>query len=264
VFNHEGPARNARKNAMLAGYLAFVAGWVNSGGYVLIGSFTSHVTGSIGRLSHDVAVRDPGAGAFALLLVVTFFAGAFVASLILETNAFADTARAYGVALALESAMLALFIFVAGLSRATHARVLDSEAAVLCLAMGMQNSLVTRLSGAVVRTTHLTGVVTDLGIEAARWYRWHRARLSAVPLLIRPRVPPERPPAMRTILLLTIVAAFTVGAVIGALLTLHASRWAMLFPSLAVLAASAYAFSPAGRGDDGDQRKNSAPNMKST
>ena len=59
--------------------------------------------------------------------------------------------------------------------------------------MGMQNSLVTRLSGAVVRTTHLTGVVTDLGIEAARWYRWHRAKLRALPTLLPSRSTPDRP-----------------------------------------------------------------------
>jgi uncharacterized membrane protein YoaK (UPF0700 family) len=154
------------------------------------------------------------------------------------------------VALAVEAGLLALFIFVAGLSRATHPRALDAMAAVLCLAMGMQNSLVTRLSGSVVRTTHLTGVVTDLGIEAARWYRWHRAQMRGVPLLIKPRVPPERPPGMRTVILLTIVAAFTVGAVLGALLTLRASRWAMLFPALAVMVASMFAFTRAGRGLD--------------
>jgi uncharacterized membrane protein YoaK (UPF0700 family) len=250
VFKHEGPTRSARKNAVLAGYLAFVAGWVNSGGYVLIGTFTSHVTGSIGRLSHDLAVRDAAAGASAAVLVLAFFGGAFVASLLLETHAFTQTSRAYGVALAIEAGLLAMFIFVAGLSRVTHPRALDGMAAVLCLAMGMQNSMVTRLSGAVVRTTHLTGVVTDLGIEAARWYRWHRAQMRTVPLLIKPRVPPERPPPTRSVLLLTIVAAFSVGAVLGAILTLRASRWAMLFPAVAVAVASLYAFSPGGRGVD--------------
>ena len=34
--------------------------------------------------------------------------------------------------------------------------------------MGLQNSLVTRISNAVVRTTHLTGIFTDLGIELSQ------------------------------------------------------------------------------------------------
>ena len=239
MFTHHGPARSARQNALLAGYLALVAGFVNSGGFVLIGSFTSHVTGSVGRLANDVATREEDAAIFAGLLVLAFFAGAFLATLILE-SAVAKTSRAYAAALFTEGCLLALFIFVAGLSHSLHARVLDSEAGILCLAMGMQNSLVTRLSGAVVRTTHLTGVVTDLGIESAHWYRWHRAKLHVGPVP-RWRSPPTQPRVERTVLLLTITLAFTAGGVMGALLTARWSRWAMLFPAVAILAASLYA-----------------------
>jgi uncharacterized membrane protein YoaK (UPF0700 family) len=237
VFRHEGPARSTRKNAQLAGYLALIAGFVNSGGFILIGSFTSHVTGSVGRLSHDLALGEPSAAFFAFLLVITFFAGAFGASLILESRS-GQLPRAYGVALLVEAILLASFVFVAGLSRTSHPRALDAQAAILSLAMGMQNSLVTRLSGAVVRTTHLTGVLTDLGIEAARWYRWYRQRLH-LPMLGRP---PERPESARAILLLTITGAFVVGAVLGALLTLRASRWAMGAPAAATVLAALMAF----------------------
>jgi len=213
---------------------------VNSGGFVLIGSFTSHVTGSIGRLGNDLATRDVDAGLFAALLVAAFFIGAFVASIVLESK-FRAPYQAYGAVLLLEGLVLAAFVVVAGLSRATSARVLDAEAAMLCFAMGIQNSLVTRLSGTVVRTTHLTGVITDLGIEAAHWYRWYRAKLPRVPTLL-PSSAPARPPVNKVALLLTICGAFTLGAVCGATLTLRASRWSMLVPALAILVASLYAF----------------------
>jgi uncharacterized membrane protein YoaK (UPF0700 family) len=242
VFRHEGPARSTRKNSILAGYLALVAGFVNSGGFILIGSFTSHVTGSVGRFSTDLARGDPAAASLAFAFVVAFFVGGFIASIIVETSAFRSTARAYGFALLVETCLLGAFIFTAGLSRATHPRSLDAEAVLLCLAMGMQNSLVTRLSGAVVRTTHLTGIVTDLAIESARWYRWQRAKLR-VPTLFPDRSPPVRPAPEKVMLLLTIVGAFTAGALFGADLTLRASRWAMLLPAAAVLAACFYAFS---------------------
>ncbi|MDB4997323.1 MAG: putative transrane protein [Myxococcaceae bacterium] len=236
MFVHEGAERSASQNAMLAGYLAFIAGFVNSGGFVLIGSFTSHVTGNIGRFGHDVAVGTPAAAVFAVLLVASFFAGAFGASLILESHG-EDRARGYAIALLAEALLLGTFVFVAGLSRATHPRLLDAEAGILSLAMGMQNSLITRLSGAVVRTTHLTGVVTDLGIETARWYRWHRAKLGRVV-----GGKPERPASARIVLHLTLVLAFMVGTIIGATVTTHASRWAMAVPAIAVLAASIRAF----------------------
>jgi uncharacterized membrane protein YoaK (UPF0700 family) len=36
--------------------------------------------------------------------------------------------------------------------------------------MGLQNSLVTRISNSVVRTTHLTGIFTDLGIDLSQLF----------------------------------------------------------------------------------------------
>jgi uncharacterized membrane protein YoaK (UPF0700 family) len=231
MFKHEGPARNPRNNALLAGYLAFVAGFVNSGGFVLIGSLTSHVTGSVGRMSTDLSAGHFGSALFAFILVTTFFLGAFLASLTLEASSFGRTGTAYGVALILEGVLLSSFVLIAGLFRTTHLRILDLQAAILCTAMGMQNSLVTRLSGAVVRTTHLTGVVTDLGIEAARWLRWYRSKS-----------PAARPLVLHVILLSVIISAFTLGAVLGAVATVRAHHWAMLVPAGAIWLAALYAF----------------------
>ena len=240
MFRHQGPARTLRANAILAGYLAFVAGFVNSGGFILIGSFTSHVTGSVGRLSNDVANGDFGAAFFAALLVVMFFVGSLSASLMLEGPRASHLPRAYGTALFFEGVLLASFIFVAGLSQTSHLRLRDGEAAILCAAMGMQNSLVTRLSGAVVRTTHLTGVVTDLGIETAHWLRLRVRRWGPGESWTADE---QRPPTgARISLLLTIATTFIVGALLGATLTSLTSRWAMVAPACAVWLAAAFAF----------------------
>jgi uncharacterized membrane protein YoaK (UPF0700 family) len=241
VFRHEGPARDPRLNARIAAYLAWVAGFVNSGGFVLLGIFTSHVTGSVGRVSADLGAGHFGAAFFGFLLVLSFFVGAFGASMVIEGSS-ERMPEAYGIALSLQALLLAAFVVIAGLLPATHPRLLDTQAALLFTAMGMQNSLVTRLSGAVVRTTHLTGIVTDLGIEAARWYRWHRAR-SGLPALFRGRVPPEKPVGERSLLLLTILVGFSFGALCGGLLTLRVSCWAMALPAIASFAAGVYAFS---------------------
>ena len=56
MFRQEGEVRTARHNRMLAGYLALVAGLVNSAGFVMIGTFTSHTTGNIGRFANDLAL----------------------------------------------------------------------------------------------------------------------------------------------------------------------------------------------------------------
>lgn len=226
---------------ILAGYLAAIAGFVNSGGFIMIGSFTSHVTGSIGRLGDDIARGEMAAAVSALLLILAFFGGAVAASLVLERSDHSQPARRYALALLVEAGVLLLFVFIAGLSRATHPRILDAQAALLCIAMGMQNSMVTRLSGAVVRTTHLTGVVTDLGIEVARWYRWYQAQLP-LPTRRPSEVLPERPAVGRISLLSAVTGSFVAGAVLGATLTLRASRWAMCFPAGAILLASGFAY----------------------
>lgn len=222
---------------LLAAHLAGTAGFVNSGGFVMIGSFTSHVTGSVGRSANDLAYGDFPAALSAASLVLAFFVGALLASWLLEEST-ASIPRRYSLVLGIEAALLLGFVFIAGLSRTTHPRLLDAMAALLCAAMGLQNSLVTRLSGAVVRTTHLTGVVTDLGIELVRWYRWYRTRL------VGPRAsrPPRAPPDGRIVLLVAITLSFSVGACLGALLTARASRWAMCLPAALVGAASAFAF----------------------
>jgi uncharacterized membrane protein YoaK (UPF0700 family) len=240
VFRHEGPARDPKANMILAGYLAAIAGFVNSGGFVMIGSFTSHVTGSVGRMSDDVARGEMTAAISALSLVLAFFGGAVLASLILERTDHSRPETRYALALLVEAGVLLCFVFIAGLSRATHPRILDAQAALLCLAMGMQNSMVTRLSGAVVRTTHLTGVVTDLGIEAARWYRWYRAQLP-IPTRRPSEALPDRPVVGRISLLSAVTGSFIIGAVLGSTLTLRASRWAMCFPAAAILLASGFA-----------------------
>jgi uncharacterized membrane protein YoaK (UPF0700 family) len=243
VFRHEGPTRSARKNTILAAYLAFIAGFVNSSGFLLIGSFTSHVTGSIGRLGNDLATHELQAALFAMLLVVAFFVGAVAASLILATR-FARLPHAYGTALLLEALAVASFVLVSAVARRVGPRVQDLQAALLCFAMGMQNSMVTRLSGSLVRTTHLTGVVTDLGIEVADWLHWLRKHTGGA---TKHAQPTSSPRAARMGLLLAIVLAFTTGAALGASTTIVFHRWAMIAPAIALMLASLYAYSTARR-----------------
>ena len=232
MFRHEGPSRSAANNGVLAGYLALVAGFVNASGFLLLGTFTSHVTGSVGRLANDLASSQWGAAALAMVFVIAFFSGAFCATILIEAQR-SRVSRAYGVALLLESVTLCAFVLVAVAVRRDHPRILDAEAAILCFAMGMQNSLVTNLSGAIIRTTHLTGVVTDLGVEAARWHYWLFNTYKG------PRGP--RPSTTKAFLLLTILVAFTSGAISGAFFTAHRGPTAMLLPSAALLLAAAYA-----------------------
>ncbi len=238
MFHTEGADRPHRHNQIIAGFLAVIAGFVNSAGFVLVGFFTSHVTGNVGRFADDLALGHSSA-VLAAMLVLAYFGGAFGASAVLESNVLADRATAYALLLAIEVALLAAFIVPAlGLP---HPAPLISLP--LGVAMGLQNALVTRLSGAVVRTTHMTGVVTDLGIELARWFRHSRGQLAARSgiRLVAGSAPPVAPSRARTTLLVTILGAFVVGSALGALATTRFGALALGFPALALAAGSGYA-----------------------
>ena len=244
MFRDEGPGRSHHKNQLLAGHLALVAGFVNSAGFILIGLFTSHVTGNIGRLANDLALGDLPAAVFAAIFAIAYFAGAFTASVALESDALRRRSVIHGLLLLGEAVLLAGFAVLSYVMDTSSARFKDVQAILLCFAMGLQNSFVTRLSGAVVRTTHLTGAVTDLGIEAARWFRHVRARIGERThlRLVVGEGTVHQPNQRRTTLLLTIIGAFVLGSAVGALAVARFGQLALLAPTLVLLCSAAYAF----------------------
>lgn len=231
MFQHEGPERTAQQNRILASYLACIGGFVNSVGFVLVGNFTSHVTGNVGRFANALAHSGlPGAATAIAAMIFAFFVGATVATLIIEGASGVHRARGYGAALSIEALLLVLV-----------AVVVKSELPAtlgLSAAMGMQNSMVTRLSGAVVRTTHLTGVVTDLGIETGRWLRWAFAHLATR----RHGTRIISPGGTRIALLATVAISFTAGAILGAVAGARFQERALCAAAAAICLGAASAF----------------------
>ncbi|MDF2697928.1 MAG: putative transrane protein [Labilithrix sp.] len=237
MFRSLGPDRTSHHDRRLAGYLAMIAGIVNSAGLVVLGSFTSHVTGNVGRFAEQVADGNATLASVAAMTVVAFFVGAFVTSMAIESRVFVSMSRTSAVLLLLEATLVGTFVAIAGFRDVTTSA---APPMLLGAAMGLQNALVTRLSGAVVRTTHLTGVVTDLGIEVARWLRYWRF-VSGQQRHLRFTVtstPAVRPAPPKIALLGTIFAAFVTGSAAGAVLAARYSYLAFL-PVVAVLVAGA-------------------------
>jgi uncharacterized membrane protein YoaK (UPF0700 family) len=242
MFRHVGSERTPGENRFLAAYLASVAGYVNVAGVILLGVFTSHATGNIARVVADLSDFRLAAGGTALLLVLAFFLGAFLASVAIEAGSRVHASRTYGLLLLTEAALFVAFALADAASPSSGPRLTEVKASLLCVAMGLQNSLVTRLSGAVVRTTHLTGVLTDLAIEAARWFRFARGRLSGqlhVRLSFGDR-PIERPQGDKTALLLTLLGAFVLGGFFGGLVSAHTRTFVFVPPIVGTLGGAVY------------------------
>ena len=137
--------------------LAFVAGIVNVVG--LLGfqhQAITHLTGNTSLLAEALARLDLRATLHFLSLIGAFVAGTALSGFIIQDSTL-QLGRRYGVALLLESILL--FISVPLLSRNNMLGMYSSACA-----CGLQNAMVSTYSGAVIRTTHLSGMFTDLGI----------------------------------------------------------------------------------------------------
>ncbi len=138
-----------------------------------------------------------------LAAVLSFLLGALLTTLCIRWARAHALESEYAFPLIVEAALLVLF----GLTGRLFAgeRVL-STVMLLCFTMGLQNAIVTKLSNAVIRTTHLTGMVTDIGIALGRLVLAGTAeRLSVTVEVAKIR------------LLGSLIAMFFLGGVIGAL-----------------------------------------------
>ncbi len=137
----------------------------------------------------------------------------------------------YALALLLESLLLLLF-GVAG-ARLDRAASLSASATVLllCFIMGLQNAILTKVSDARIRTTHVTGLVTDLGIELGKLAYWNRTPEHGAPV---------RADREKMGLLASLLASFVAGGVAGAL-GFKTAGFAATVPLALLLAAMAVA-----------------------
>ncbi len=158
-----GHRRSHGSDLLLATFLAAVAGCANAGGFFVLGAYTSHMTGWLSTLADEAALLNARLVAAALLAMVSFVAGAALGTMLINLGRQRDRRRQYALPIAAEGLLLLAF---AGLAAAGAPGA--AALAVLCLTMGLQNATITKISGARIRTTHATGMITDVGIELGR------------------------------------------------------------------------------------------------
>lgn len=176
-----------------AASLALVAGMVNVVGYLgFEHQAVTHLTGTTTLLGAAAAQGELRTAGRLGLMIAAFVAGAVLSGMLIQDSTL-KLGRRYGVALAIEAALLAAAVplFEDGAI---------AGAALAAMACGLQNAMTATYSGAVVRTAHLSGMFTDLGI-----FLGHRLRGMAV----------DR---RRLSLCVVIILGFAAGGVVGALL----------------------------------------------
>ncbi len=155
-------------NRRLGALLAFVAGAMNAGGFLLLHRYTSHMTGIVSGLADDLALGAYRLLATGLLLVASFVLGAVITAILANWARRREWHGEYAPCLAVEGLLLVVFAALM-YQGGDSARTVALAMALLCFVMGLQNAMVTKVSRAEIRTTHVTGILTDIGIELGRW-----------------------------------------------------------------------------------------------
>ena len=189
--------------------LAFIAGATNAGGFLAIGQYTSHMTGIASAIADNLALGLFGAVGVGVVAMIAFVAGAACSAVLINWGRRNDRTKQYAYPIALEGLLLLAFGVLGTASREAPG-FMALAAPLLCFIMGLQNATITKISGSRIRTTHLTGMVTDIGIELGKYGYWHRNKEKAD----APRVKAD---LKKLSILLRIVGMFFVGGVVGAL-----------------------------------------------
>jgi uncharacterized membrane protein YoaK (UPF0700 family) len=165
--------RNQKSNSHLAGYLAFVAGAANAGGFLAVKQYTSHMSGIVSAMADNLALGDLGLLSAGFGALFSFMGGAACSAILINWARRHRLRSQYAVPLLLEAALLVCFgMMGANLERHKWLSV-PLTVCVLCFVMGLQNAMVTKISRAEIRTTHVTGMVTDIGIELGKLFYWN-------------------------------------------------------------------------------------------
>jgi uncharacterized membrane protein YoaK (UPF0700 family) len=192
---HRSPAADWQ----LASLLALTAGTVDVSSYLALRQFTSHMSGTVATIAADIdtlrVILPP------TLVLACFLLGATLCSLLVNWSRRRDLEGLFALPILLESLLLTL----AALFASPH-HLLPSLA-LLSFTMGLQNAVITKISHAVIRTTHVTGMITDIGIELGRALYWNRTTGRT----------PVRAERQHLLLLTLLVTLFFAGGAIGAL-----------------------------------------------
>ena len=168
--------RTRRSNRQFGGILAFVAGAINAGGFLAVQRYTSHMTGIVSAIADDLIVGSVALALAGLVSLSAFIAGAITTTLLISWARRQGLRSKYALALMLEAALLLVFGLVGANLKSFASLLVPTAVLLLCFIMGLQNAIVTKISNAEIRTTHMTGVVTDLGIELGRLIYWNQSK----------------------------------------------------------------------------------------
>jgi uncharacterized membrane protein YoaK (UPF0700 family) len=220
-----GTERNETADARLGLALCFIAGAVNAGGFLAVGQYTSHMSGIISALADNLALGGIHLVLGGLGAAVAFILGAACSAFLIHWGRRHRAYGQYAFPLAVEAMLLLAFGLVGSLY-SQRAFFIAVAIPLLCFIMGLQNAIITKISRSRIRTTHLTGMVTDLGIELGKLFYWNRTITVPTAKVVADRA--------KLSLLCSLLGAFFTGGLAGAY-GFHYVGFAAVLPLATVL-----------------------------
>jgi uncharacterized membrane protein YoaK (UPF0700 family) len=168
-----GKRRTNKADEHLGFALAFVAGAANAGGFLAVKQYTSHMTGIVSSMADELVLGNLGLAIAGLGALISFVAGAACSAILINWARRKRLHSVYALSLMLEAFLLLCF-GLAGANLSHHMGLhVSLTVMLLCFIMGLQNAIITKISNSRIRTTHVTGLVTDLGIELGKLFYWN-------------------------------------------------------------------------------------------
>jgi uncharacterized membrane protein YoaK (UPF0700 family) len=227
-----GKERSQRANRHLALFLAFIAGATNAGGYVAVKQHTSHMSGVVASMADNLAVGKVELVFAGLSALLSFLFGAACTAILVNWGRRRRLQSEYALPLMLEAALLLGFGILGHHLQSQRWPFVSLIILLLCFTMGLQNAIITKISKAEIRTTHVTGLVTDIGIEFGKML--FRNGSSSYP-----EEPLVRADMKKLWLLVSLVSLFFIGGLTGGLGFKYIG-FASTFPMATVLVVLAF------------------------
>lgn len=204
-----GRHRTSATNRTLGLLLAFNAGAVNAGGFLVVHMYTSHMSGFLSMVADNLVLGNMTLVLGAVGTLWAFMSGAGTTAIMVNWARHHQLRSGFALPLLLEAVLMLLFGLVGAITLDWNTPfAVPLTVLLLAFIMGLQNAVVTKMSSAQIRTTHMTGVATDLGIEMGKMLYWNRTG-----------TPPEahvHANRARARLFASMLVLFTLGGIAGA------------------------------------------------
>lgn len=227
-------AHSFRQQARLAVTLAWIGGYTDIITLLSCGAVTSHMSGTTAAFGRDLFTGSWSLLRLGCFVLATFFFGAAISGVCTNIARRRKWESIYVLSILVELLLLGAFAVCLAIrwNPMVESRLfLYRMIGLASTAMGLQNATISRISGGQVRTTHVTGVLTDLGHEGVEYIAWLLGRRrQARGQNARSSGHDSHPSGGRLVMLASIMVSFATGAGLAGLAYSHAPRWAMLPP----------------------------------